>query len=308
MMLAGREGRLWGTIGGALSEYLALEKAKALIDRAGGPPWSSEKYILHPNEAADIGARCGGEISVFFRLLKAEEPGLLGFAEKGIACCEAAFPSWFLMEIAGKQALSLGLAWEGNCTGGLVLGSAPGNIARLTRSRPAVIEEEGRRWFSLPLVSGGRVYVFGGGHVAQELVPLLSHLGFRCVVFEDREEFTKPDLFPTAEKIIRGNFERLGDSLSLTEKDYAVIVTRGHIWDFEAWAFCLKSPAAYIGVIGSRHKHEFVKNRLRERGFSDEEIGATRVRAPVGLDIKSETPAEIAVSIAAELILVRAAE
>ncbi|MCL2472264.1 MAG: XdhC family protein, partial [Treponema sp.] len=106
--------------------------------------------------------------------------------------------------------------------------------------------------------------------------------------------------------VILGDFNRIGNSLSLTENDYAVIVTRGHLWDLEAFAFALESSAAYIGVIGSRAKHRFVEERLLERGFSPDTINASRVHTPIGIDIKSETPAEIAVSIAGELILTRA--
>jgi xanthine dehydrogenase accessory factor len=290
LMLAGREGRVWGTIGGALPEHLALEEAKAII--AGEGLSSFKKYILHPNEAADIGAQCGGEIGVFFRPLEPGEPGLLETVEKALACFSAHIPSHLVMEItehAKHPPLEVAVDGEGPPL----------------KAPAAWTEEGGRRRFSIPLIGAGRVVVFGGGHVAQELVPLLSRLDFRCVVFEDREEYSRPSLFPGAEKIILGDFERIGDSLSLSDHDYAVIVTRGHIWDYAAWAFCLESPAAYIGVIGSRHKHEFVKTRLRERGFSDAQIEAKRVRAPIGLDIKSETPAEIAVSIAAELILTR---
>jgi xanthine dehydrogenase accessory factor len=296
VMLAGKEGRLWGTIGGALPEHLALEEAGALIE-AGGPLARSGEYILHPNEAADIGARCGGELSVFFRLLLPEELGLIGTVEKALACFSAHVPARLVMEITEREEHpALYVAEEGE----------DGFPELPPHGGAAAAVEGGKRWFALPLVSRDRVFVFGGGHVAQELVPLLAHLGFRCIVFEDREEYSRPALFPGVEEVIRGDFQRIGDSLSLSERDRAVIVTRGHLWDFEAWAFCLRSPAAYIGVIGSRHKHEFVKTRLRERGFSRAEIEAPRVRAPIGLDIKSETPAEIAVSIAGELILDRA--
>jgi xanthine dehydrogenase accessory factor len=297
-MLAGREGRIWGTIGGALPEHLALEEAKALIAAGeGGSLCGFKKYILHPNEAADIGARCGGEISVFLRLLGPGEPGLPETAEKALAFFSAHTPSRLIMEITEHEKRpSFAVAGEGE---------APFQEA-LTQSGPALTAREGRRWFSLPLLGPGRVFVFGGGHVAQELVPLLARLDFRCVVFEDREEYSSPSLFPGAEEVIRGDFEHIEDSLSLSDGDVAVILTRGHVWDLEAWAFCLRSPAAYIGVIGSRQKHEFVKTRLKERGFTADEIDAPRVRAPIGLDIKSETPAEIAVSIAAELILTRA--
>jgi len=238
--------RLWGSIGGGLSEYRAIEEAGKILQLRSAEPKAEEpkvelfkSYVLHPGEAADCGARCGGEITVSFRCIEAGESGLIEEIEKELASC-------------------------------------------------------------------GFVYIFGGGHIAQELVPLLNHLDFRCVVFDDREEFTSHELFPGAERIIFGDFEHIEKSVTLTERDFAVIVTRGHEWDCEAWAFALDSPAAYIGVIGSKTKHEFVKARLRERGFDTAAIGASRVHAPIGINIKSETPAEIAVSIAAELISSRA--
>jgi xanthine dehydrogenase accessory factor len=187
-----------------------------------------------------------------------------------------------------------------------LVGTGPRSFGDLLRSDAVCIKEEEKLWFSTPIVSEGYVYVFGGGHIAQELVPLLGHLGFRCVVFDDREEFVKKDLFPQAEKLILGDFERIEKDLSLTGNDYAVIITRGHEWDLKAWAFALNSPAAYIGVIGSASKHEYVKEKLRERGFTDDSIEASRVHAPIGVRIRSKTPMEIAVSISAELISVRA--
>jgi len=233
--------RLWGSIGGGLCEYRAIEEAGKILQNRGAEPKAEllKSYVLHPGEAADYGARCGGEITVSFRYIEAGDSGLREEIEKELASC-------------------------------------------------------------------GFVYIFGGGHIAQELVPLLTHLNFRCVVFDDREDFSRPELFPGAEKIILGDFEHIEKSITLTERDFAVIVTRGHEWDCEAWAFALDSPASYIGVIGSKTKHEFVKARLRERGFDDAAIVASRVHAPIGINIKSETPAEIAVSIAAELISVRA--
>jgi len=297
--------RLWGSTGGGRSEYLAIEEAASLL--LSGDPLRhgafSKKYLLHSDEAADIGIVCGGEILVFFRLLDAGEPGLIEIIEKGIACFTQQKTAWF---IVGEPALgiAMGEAPEDSFLSGA--GTGPENLAPLLKSEPVLLEEAGKLWFAAPLVSGGFVYVFGGGHVTQELVPLLAHLGFPCVVFEDREEFAKADLFPDAERIILGDFENIGKYTTPGEKDYVVIVTRGHVWDYETWAFALGSQAAYIGVIGSKSKHKFVKEKLRKRGFESGAIGAPRVHAPIGIDIKSDTPAEIAVSIAAELILVRA--
>jgi len=245
--------RLWGSIGGGITEHLAIEEAGKLLQNRGVEEKAIEsknlepksacieqkKYKLHPGEAADLGLRCGGEIAVSFRFIPAGDTELI-----------------------------------------------------------AEIERE--------IVSVGIVYVFGGGHVAQELVPLLARLYFRCIVFEDREEFARKELFPGAEKIILGDFNHIENSVTLGKNDYAVVLTRGHLFDLEAWAFALKSDADYIGVIGSKSKHEFVKGQLLGRGFTSDIINAARVHAPIGIKINSETPAEIAVSIAAELIQFRA--
>jgi len=276
--------RLWGSIGGGLPEYLAIEEAGRLLQGARHPPATSlRKYMLRPNEAAALGIVCGGEISVFSRLMDAGEPGLLELVEKGISAFKNASPSLFIMETSENA-------------------QYPG-LEIAAKDNPSFASYE--KPFCEPLHSGGFVYVFGGGHIAQDLVPLLSRLDFRCIVFDDREEFAAKDIFPEAERIILGDFARIANHLTLTAEDFVVIITRGHQWDLEVFAFALDSPAAYIGVIGSKAKHEFVKGKLRERGFESAVINAARVHAPIGIDIKSESPAEIAVSIAAELVLVR---
>jgi xanthine dehydrogenase accessory factor len=300
-MLVGRKGRIWGTIGGALPEHLAIGDARSLAGRGGGS--CLKDYVLHENEAADIGAKCGGEISVYSQYIDSR---LSALVEKALECFSEKKASWFIMSLDGGRAPenpgpSFCLAREEGIAA--LEGGPPARLSPLLKNQCVRLEQDGLVWFSEPLAPGGFVYVFGGGHVAQELVPLLGRLDFRCVVFDDREEFTRRELFPGAEDIIRGDFKKIG--LSLGAEDYVVIVTRGHIWDFEAEAFALKSEAPYIGVIGSRTKHAFVRKRLLEAGFSREEIDAPRVHAPIGLDIGSKTPAELAVSIAAELIRTR---
>ena len=129
----------------------------------------------------------------------------------------------------------------------------------------------------------------------------MAGLDFRCVIFDDRSEYTAKELY-SGMKTITADFSEIGSRITLTERDYVVVVTRGHLWDVQAEAFALRSGARYIGVIGSASKHEFVSGRLAEMGFIPEEIRAPRVHAPIGVPIGSRTPAEIAVSIAAELI------
>lgn len=150
----------------------------------------------------------------------------------------------------------------------------------------------------------GRVYIFGGGHVAQALVPALAAVDFRCVVLEDRPEFCRPELFPGVEETVLIDNSRVADFVTLTEADWAVIMTRGHANDLLVQSQVMKSPVRYIGVIGSKRKTASLTEKLLEMGFTSEEF--RRVCAPIGLPIRSETPAEIAVSIAAQLILDRA--
>jgi len=150
----------------------------------------------------------------------------------------------------------------------------------------------------------GTVYIFGGGHISRALTPILDMVDFKCIVLEDREDFCKIDLFPGAYKTLLTDNERVNEYVTLNKEDYAVIVTRGHKDDQIIQAQVLKTSVGYIGVIGSKRKAEKVFGNLREMGFSNEDL--SRITTPIGLDIGGDSPAEIAVSIAAQLISVRA--
>ena len=148
------------------------------------------------------------------------------------------------------------------------------------------------------------VYLFGGGHVSQALAPVLDRIDFAVTVVEERPEFLSPDLFPTARALVRADFFRLSDALTLTADDYAIVMTRGHQADLEILLQILRSPARYVGCIGSRKKVAYTQAKLREAGIDEARIQS--LHSPIGLAIGAETPAEIAVSIAAQLIAHRA--
>jgi xanthine dehydrogenase accessory factor len=298
MLLVGAQGRIWGTIGGAALDQLAIEEGKKLLVEK-----HSALRNYHSGESAGADAKDGGEISVFFLYLNSTETKIAAIMEAGIASFSALNPCWLVFSLDERKT-GLGILGEEGITAWL--GEEPEDPAALVMPRPGQDQQGKTTWFSQALVPDGFVYIFGGGHVAQELAPLLCHLDFRCVVFDDREEFSRPELFPEDCHVIRGDFENIGVSLSLTEKDYVVVVTRGHAFDFQVEAFALRSQAPYIGVIGSDTKHGFVRSRLEEAGFSPEELDAPRIHAPIGINIQSKTPAEVAVSIAGELILTRA--
>jgi xanthine dehydrogenase accessory factor len=301
-MVVGAEGCLYGTIGGGISEHLAEEEAKTLIREKRS---QMQAYFLHPNAEADIGAVCGGDVSVYFQYLDPEDRGLTQVIQAGIGCFTARENLWLVSQLViGPGPAHLGLVGEA----GLVqwTGSVPQDPKAFLTPQGTQIRQGANLYFSEPLVQASFVYVFGAGHVAQELVPLLAHLDFRCIVFDDRESLVCPERFPDAEKTLLGDFSAIPALVQVTQEDYVVVVTRSHSCDFQAAAFALETPARYIGIIGSRTKLNFIREKLRDLGFTQEVIAGKRVHAPIGLAIKSETPAEIGVSIAGELILARA--
>ena len=121
---------------------------------------------------------------------------------------------------------------------------------------------------------------------------------------DDRPEFACAELFPAAEEGLLIDFQHVADYVSIGPEDYVCVMTRGHAFDAVVQAQALRTPACYIGVIGSRHKAAGVRASLKEQGFSDQELD--RIITPIGLEIKAETPAEIAISIAGQMILHRA--
>lgn len=142
--------------------------------------------------------------------------------------------------------------------------------------------------------------IFGGGYLSQALVGLGKQLNYRVTVLEDRPMFANRSLFPEADRIICDNFKRAVSGLSLGAWSSVVIMTRGHQHDMAILEALIERDIGYIGMVGSRRRAAITKQYFSERGIDPAYI--SRVHMPVGLAIGARTPAEIAVSIAAELI------
>jgi xanthine dehydrogenase accessory factor len=147
-----------------------------------------------------------------------------------------------------------------------------------------------------------RVIVAGAGHVGQALHRILAIVGLTSVVIDPRPEFASSERFPGAE-LRHAPFERAFDGLTLGERDAVVILTPEHSHDETVLRLALDSAAGYVGMIGSRRKVEVIRRRLRDDGYPDQQIA--RVHAPIGLDIGAETPAEIGLAIAAEIVSIQ---
>ena len=146
--------------------------------------------------------------------------------------------------------------------------------------------------------------IVGAGHIALPLARLGKMCDFDVVVLDDRASFANKERFPMADQVIAAPFETAMQEFPLDEDTYIVLVTRGHQHDVSSLLQVLDRPSAYIGMIGSRRRVRAVFQLLEEeKGISRERF--ERVHSPVGLDIGSETPAEIAVSIMAEIVKVR---
>ena len=150
----------------------------------------------------------------------------------------------------------------------------------------------------------GTAFIFGAGHVGICVAHLASYVDFRVVVVDDRAEFANPQKVPDAHEVAAVDaFDQFFADSSLDEDSYVVIVTRGHAHDKAVLSQALKTPAGYIGMIGSRRKTNLIFQALLTEGFSREDL--QRVHAPIGLTIGGETPQEIGVSIVGEMVDVR---
>lgn len=300
------DGTTVGTIGGGIAEYKACEEGKRVLQTGVSTIVS---YILHPNDAADIGAVCGGEVTVFCQFFSPSQSHVLSCLTQIVAGRQQHIPLWLVFDVTKPQQWTMGVVGaeiqvcSASETSRILVDTLKTNPKWVYRGS-GLIREGTTCWYREPLAYEGRVFVFGGGHVAQALVPVLTQVGFSCVVIDDREEFANPKRFPQAEQTIVTDFNDVSNVVHVTNHDYVCIMTRGHIGDYEAQRHMMACHPYYLGVIGSRTKQAVIRKKLRNDGFTEEEIN--QCYAPIGLPISAATPEEIAISIAAELIAIRA--
>lgn len=318
-MLVGREGRLAGTVGGGAVELHSISIAQEAIRERRS---NIHHFILNKNQIEDIGMICGGNATVHYLFLAGDNQKTLEVVQAAREAIRLRQPSWLITDISEKDQLGLALftapqganpaepdfdeegwhfsGFEGDEDCNRALMEDP----RLLCQRGRTFDLCGRTFYVEELVVPGLVYIFGGGHVGQALTPVLAKVHFAVVVLDDRPEFTDPALFPGAYDVKLCDLNHIDRSVSIGPEDYVCVMTRGHSHDMEVQDQVLKTPARYIGVIGSRHKVATIDRMLMERGHAREDLD--RAVSPIGLDIGGETPEEIAISIAAQMIAVRA--
>jgi len=292
-MLAGQRGLILGSVGGGAVEKEALELAKKGLKEKRT---FLHEYILKPNPGEDIGMVCGGNVTLLFQYISSKSKEWENIIRTVLQNINSGVGGWLIspfdetppVVVDGDGVIVYGDEWMENVND------------VLSAQNPSV---QGKYYIE-PIPMGDRVIIFGAGHIAQQLVKLLPALDFKPVVYDDRQEFANDKLFPQAERIICAAYDDIAAEIAINDDDFVVIMTDGHSHDFTVQAQIMRGPYAYLGVIGSRHKTVAINKKLCALGISQEDLA--RVHTPIGTAIRAVTPAEIAISIAGELILVRA--
>ncbi len=302
-MLVFPDGGQVGTLGGGCVEAEVKQRALQAL-HAGDGRAEVRTFHLDDIHGWDDGLICGGRMTILLHPLPAGTAvavadyyrRLRELAECGRGFTEAVV----IGESAGDRYL-----FDGNGALAAVLAErpAPDVVAALLTplsERPRPATRQGVAY--LPILPRVALFLIGGGHVGQATARLAAEVGFEVWVLDDREQYVTPERFPSATRRMVGD---IGPTLaelgpSLTPHVYGLILTRGHRHDEEALFRLASSACGYVGMIGSKRKIKLIFDDLISRGVPAEALA--QVRAPLGLEIGSQTVPEIAVSIVAELI------
>jgi xanthine dehydrogenase accessory factor len=154
-----------------------------------------------------------------------------------------------------------------------------------------------------PIIPDPTLFLFGSGHVAKAISGIAKSIGFKIAIVDDRAKYANFERFPDADVFYIDHWDVTVPKLCINDSSYVFIATRGHHYDLICLRHALLSSARYIGMLGSRKKLKLLSDILEKEGVAPAQF--KRVRVPAGLDVGSETPEEIAISIAAELIAAR---
>lgn len=309
-MFVGASGRLLGgvTIGGCVDAQV-IEAGDALI-AAGGRRLLD--ISLDDDEAWEIGLTCGGRVEV---LIERVEPGdardPVVSAQLAVREALAANRAVVLVTPLGGPAASLVIDERGTRSGTLGDAALDAAAARMI----AEVIGGGSRAISLVTPAGERrvfferyappttVVIVGAGQIAMMLTRFALELDMRTVVVDGRERYATRDRFPDAGEIRVGMPSEIVSGMAATPRVFVVLVAHDYKYELPVLRQLLRAQVGYLGMLGSRKRGMAVRDLLREEGYSEEELA--KLRTPIGLDIGGKSPAEVALSILAEMVAVR---
>ncbi len=307
-MIVRSDGDTISTVGGGLVEADVIKAASEVFKTKEA---QIKPFDLTGANVESMDLVCGGRLEILVEFLAADSANLELFRgldralKDGRKCYLAAdLGSVSDKRSAVKRCLILE---DGTISGDM---TCPPELIQTLASwtgkerYPVLLAFGGRNYVVEPSFVPGTIYMFGAGHVSQQVAPLARLVDFRIVVLDDRSEFANKDRFPTADDVrVLSSFQDCFSGIEIDEESYLVIVTRGHLHDKAVLEQALKTKAKYIGMIGSRRKRDRVYSELEMEGFSIDDF--KRVHAPIGTNIGAETPEEIGISIIGELIEAR---
>jgi xanthine dehydrogenase accessory factor len=279
-MLVRADGAITGTIGGGPLEASAIKQALEVLE--------TKRTRVTDFDSAQLGMMCGGGGLVLIEYVDPTDSATRDLLLSLLELLGGGRRGWLVTALPDGA-------------------DAEGPVRRsLVDSLHSVINAPAGTYVQ-PVGAQGTAYVFGAGHCGEKLVPVLGALGFFTVIVDDRADFANRERFPAADRIVVAkSFDGVVETLPIDDDSYIVIMTRGHQHDRSVLEQALRTQAGYVGMMGSKRKVAVIVKALRDEGFSPNDIA--RLHAPVGLPIGAETPEEIAISIAAELIQVRSGE
>ncbi len=318
--LFSEDGLLFGTLGGGVLEAKAQEKAvESLKNRSS----CLSNFSLYADISSAEEAICGGEADILFdadprnheevfrrliKSLKKRTPGILLTSIRRAAENRVRITrSWIGKDqIFGDKTKKPGIAVNEEVKEAFTAGCPALLPLRMDPEQKGLRQEANQEIFIYlePMFPLSHLIIAGAGHVGQALAHLGTLLDFEVTVIDDRPEFANRERFPDVDHIIVEDIGQAIKDLPKTSDSYFVIVTRGHSKDAEALRACIGSDVAYIGMIGSARKIALMRKNFFDMGWATSSQ-FDRVHAPIGIDIQSKTVQEIAVSIAAELVLTR---
>ena len=305
-------GRLVGTLGGGCVEGDAFVEAKRVIETG---ETSLREYELTEELAWDTGLVCGGTMWISIepgeRVLRFAGRDLLGDVLVASAGGKPVALAT-LMRKRGKEVIAAGkLFVESGAKGGGTLGDG----ALDARARAAAIEalqqgtartvvlDDETELLVEPVLAKPRLVIAGGGHVGLAIAKLAVQLDYEVTVIDDRPEFANRERFAGVNEVVNMDMARALETVPIGWNSFVIIATRGHKLDAHCLRAAVKTEARYVGLLGSKRKTILIAQMLRDEGIAEDRIRA--VHAPIGLDLGGRTPAEIALSVMAELSLER---
>jgi xanthine dehydrogenase accessory factor len=312
--LFGRDGLITGTVGGGILEGKVSEFAKKsyLSKDSGHLRFMLDKDISQKEEAI-----CGGEISI---LVDADPFIHLSVFKEIKQSLQDRIPGVLItmVTVLNEAKVFINRYWTADnkkpdlpATFGekiepevfrMIAAGKPDNFSQMELSLPG--EVPSTLVFLEPVFPLPHLVIAGAGHIGKALSHLGSMLDFEVTVIDDRQEYANSGNLPDADHLIVKDIGEAVKELDKTSDTYIVIVTRGHNDDAKALKPCIGSDAAYVGMIGSKVKVAKMRTEFIQQGWTTGEQWS-RIFTPIGMDIKSKTVEEIAVSIAAQLILVK---